>query len=182
MNNSLRTACVASSMLLAALLAGCASAPPAPTHLKAEVPGTRVTSVDTVQVVVNAPDAVKATADEKARLADKIKSRINATKGSVPGTGAPRSYSVELVLSRYEKGSAFARFMLAGLGQIHIDGKVTIFGMPEHQSLVSFDMSKTFAWGGAYGGSTTIDTIEDTYADGVAAQVTGQAEKPVAKK
>ena len=37
-----------------------------------------------------------------------------------------------------------------------------------------FALSKTFAWGGIYGASTTIETIEDTFADGVAATVTGQ--------
>jgi hypothetical protein len=145
--------------------------------MKSEVPGTRITVADTVQVVVNAPDSVKALPSDKERLAEKIQSRITTHKSAVASTGAPRPYSVELVLTRYEKGSAFARAMLAGLGQIHIDGKVTVFAMPEHQSLVSFDLAKTFAWGGIYGASTSIDTIEDTFSEGVAAQVTGQAEQ-----
>jgi hypothetical protein len=46
--------------------------------------------------------------------------------------------------------------------------------MPEHELLEKFEMQKTFAWGGIYGGMTTIETIEDTFADAVAATVTGQ--------
>jgi hypothetical protein len=38
------------------------------------------------------------------------------------------------------------------------------------------DLKKTFAWGGAYGAATSIEDIESTFADGVAAAVTGQKE------
>jgi hypothetical protein len=44
--------------------------------------------------------------------------------------------------------------------------------------LEEFDMQKTFAWGGVYGASTSIEEIEDTFADGVAATVTGQEHTP----
>jgi hypothetical protein len=61
--------------------------------------------------------------------------------------------------------------------------------MPDHTLLEKFDLQKTFAWGGLYGASTTMEDIEDTFADGVAATVTGQdhpsnaqkASPPVAK-
>jgi hypothetical protein len=52
--------------------------------------------------------------------------------------------------------------------------------MPGHTLLEEFDMQKTFAWGGIYGASTSMDEIEDTFADGVAATVTGQ-DHPVPK-
>jgi hypothetical protein len=46
--------------------------------------------------------------------------------------------------------------------------------MPNHVLLEDFDLQKTFAWGGIYGASTSMEQIEDTFADGVAATVTGQ--------
>jgi hypothetical protein len=50
--------------------------------------------------------------------------------------------------------------------------------MPAHTLVEEFDMQKTFAWGGIYGASTSIEEIEDTFADGVAATVTGQVHAP----
>jgi hypothetical protein len=84
---------------------------------------------------------------------------------------------VELLLTRYDKGNAFARAMLAGLGEIHIDGEVTLIELPERNQVGKFSISKTFAWGGIYGGTTSMDDIEQTFADGVAAAVTGQKEQ-----
>jgi hypothetical protein len=54
-------------------------------------------------------------------------------------------------------GNAYARSMLAGLAQIHIDVRVALIALPERQSLSEFDVSKTIAWGGIYGGATSID-------------------------
>ncbi len=72
--------------------------------------------------------------------------------------------------------------MLAGLGQIHIDGTVQLYQMPEHKLIGEFDMKKTFAWGGIYGAATGMEDIETTFADGVAAAVTGQSEQPSKEK
>jgi hypothetical protein len=36
-----------------------------------------------------------------------------------------------------------------------------------------FAISKTFAWGGIYGASMNMENIETTFAEGVAAAVTG---------
>jgi hypothetical protein len=113
---------------------------------------------------------------EKQRLADKIRMKIEDRKITNASNAAPRSYAVELHLTRYEKGNKVARFMLAGLGQIHIDGKVDLYQMPEHKLIGEFDLQKTFAWGGVYGASTSIEEIETTFADGVAAAVTGQSD------
>ncbi len=66
--------------------------------------------------------------------------------------------------------------MLAGLGQIHIDGEVKLVELPDRKQVGVFSVSKTFAWGGIYGGSTGIEEIEQTFADGVAAALTGQKE------
>ena len=40
-----------------------------------------------------------------------------------------------------------------------------------------FTIKKSFAWGGIYGGAVSMEDIERTFADGVAAAVTGQTEE-----
>jgi len=87
---------------------------------------------------------------------------------------------VDVTITRYEKGSAFARAMLAGLGQIHMDGNVTLYSMPAHTVVEDFSVQKTFAWGGIYGGTTTIEDIEQSFAEGIANALTGQGDKSAA--
>jgi len=108
-------------------------------------------------------------------VAQKIKSRIDARKLTNTASGEARSFQGALRVTRHEKGNWFARAMLAGLGQIHLEGKVSVYQMPAHTLVEEFDLQKTFAWGGIYGASTSMEEIEDTVADGVAASVTRQA-------
>jgi hypothetical protein len=169
----LATVCVG---LAAIALTGCASTAPKPQFAQKIVADARISAADTTAVTVDAPEDVKILPEEKVRLAHKIQDKINVRKSANVAVGAPKSYSVELHLTRYQKGSAVARFMLAGLGQIHIDGTVDVYQMPGHTRVGEFDLKKTFAWGGAYGASTSIEEIETTFADGVAATVTGQSD------
>lgn len=162
--------------MTAILLAGCAgTAPKAAYNQKIEV-NQRIASQDVASVTVEAPPDVKVLDSERARLAEKIDQKIKDHKAANAREGDARNYAVELKLTRYEKGSAFARSMLAGLGQIHIDGDVSVFALPDRQKVGDFHLKKTFAWGGIYGGATSIEDIEGTFADGVAAAVTGQEE------
>jgi Domain of unknown function (DUF4410) len=137
---------------------------------------------DAARVSVDAPDSVKILNSEKSRLAEKIQKKIDDRKIANAGYGTGKTYEVDLHLSKYDKGNAFARAMLAGLGQIHINGKVDVYEMPEHVLVGEFDLNKTFAWGGIYGVATSMEDIEDTFADGVAATVTGQEEAPPKQK
>jgi hypothetical protein len=55
---------------------------------------------------------------------------------------------------------------------------------PGNEKISDFLVAKTFAWGGIYGASTSMEDIERTFADGVAAALTEQqdAKKQDAKK
>jgi len=161
-------------VLLSALMGGCASTAPEAKFAKPMAADARIRASDTENVTLTAADTIKAAPEVHDRVKQKITSRIDVRKLTNPPEAAPRSFEVEVFVSRYEKGNAFARAMLAGVGQIHIDGTISVFQMPEHELLEKFEMQKTFAWGGIYGGMTTIETIEDTFADAVAATVTGQ--------
>lgn len=173
-----RSVVVAAAALAAVGIAGCAGTVPRAQFSHKMVTSGRVSSTDSVKADVDAADDVKILPEEKERLAEKIVSKINERKVANANAAAPRNYEVSLHLTRYDKGNAFARFMLAGLGQIHIDGTVSVFQMPGHTLVGEFTLKKTFAWGGAYGASTSIEDIENTFADGVAAAVTGQQEEP----
>jgi hypothetical protein len=178
-NNRLATVSLG---FIAIALAGCAGTPPKAQFSHEIVAEARVAAPDTTTVTVDAPEDVKVLPMERERLAQKIQLKIDARKSANVSVGAPKSYSVELHLTRYQKGNAFARAMLAGLGQIHIDGKVDVYLMPGHTLVGEFDLKKTFAWGGIYGAATSMEDIESTFADGVAAAVTGQKEEPPKQK
>ena len=62
--------------------------------------------------------------------------------------------------------------MLAGIGRIHVDAKVTVYALPNRKKKAEFDIDKTFAWGGIYGAVTSIEDVEQGFADGVAEAVT----------
>ena len=154
------------------LLAGCAGTPPKADFIQ-RTAAFRITAGDNVKVTVQGAHNVKMLPYEQERFAEEIQAKVAQGMQSNPEVGSPRSYEIDVLVTRYAKGNAFARAMLAGLGQMHIDGNVSVFQMPQHQRLESFGLSKTFAWGGIYGASTSIKDIENAYAEGIERTVTG---------
>jgi hypothetical protein len=66
--------------------------------------------------------------------------------------------------------------MLAGLGQMHINADVTMSDSTTKSNIAQYEVSKTFAWGGLYGGFTDIKVVEDGFAKAVAASILGRKE------
>jgi hypothetical protein len=64
--------------------------------------------------------------------------------------------------------------MLAGLGQMHIDADVVLTEPSTKEQLAKYDVTKTFAWGGMYGGFTGIKDVEDGFAKAVASAIAGK--------
>jgi Domain of unknown function (DUF4410) len=89
------------------------------------------------------------------------------------GAGQPTLHAT-VRLTRYDKGNAFARAMLAGLGSMHIDGKVSLKDPAKDANLGDYEVNKTFAWGGIYGASTSIEDVEVGFAEGVADAILGK--------
>lgn len=135
-----------------------------------------VSSKDGVKARVKADSNISILEVEKTRIAQRIEERTAAKKTHNASGAENKNYDVELTLTRYEKGNAFARSMLAGLGQIHIDGIVRMYELPNKKKVGEFTIKKTFAWGGLYGGTTSMEDIERTFADSIAATITGQKE------
>jgi hypothetical protein len=64
--------------------------------------------------------------------------------------------------------------MLAGLGQIHIDADVILREYEKNESLAKYEVKKTFAWGGIYGGATGIEEVETGFARAVVSVIFGE--------
>jgi hypothetical protein len=88
-----------------------------------------------------------------------------------PGSNA---ILAKVKITQYDEGNAFARWMLAGLGQMHIDAEVVLNDYTAGDELLRSQVTKTFAWGGLYGATTQITNIEDGFAKAVAASFTGK--------
>ncbi len=149
-------------------IVGCASTSPSANFTITPPEQQRVDANDVATVKLEPASEVSITAPEKQRLAQLIVSKIDAKKRENTNAADPKEYEFEVVVTRYEKGNAFARLMLAGLGQIHIDAHVTVFLLPARNKYAEFDIDKTFAWGGLLGASTNIEDVEHGFADGIA--------------
>ena len=75
---------------------------------------------------------------------------------------------MHIVFTGYDEGSSFARFMLAGLGQIRIGTDVTLRDEITDELLGRYEVSKQFAFGGIYGGATDMEDVEEGLAKGIA--------------
>jgi hypothetical protein len=64
--------------------------------------------------------------------------------------------------------------MLAGLGQIHIEADVSMIDTQGGATLGTWQVSKTFAFGGLYGGTTNIRDVERGFARSVAEVMNGK--------
>lgn len=168
--------------LVALFFSGCASSVPTATFSRELKAADRIAKGDTTKVTVVAKAGLDMLDVEKARFTQRIEAALAEKQALNPSHDPLRNYSVSVNVTKYDKGNAFARSMLAGLGQIHIDATVQVFTEPNHELVAEFDLKKTFAWGGIYGGVTTIEDIEKTFARGVASSLTGQNDKEPEKK
>ena len=157
-----------------AALAGCAGTPPKAEFIQKPPENVKVTAADKTVVNLAPATGVEMAQYEQDRLSQVIAGEIAKMKALNAGIADEHDYDVEVVVTRYQKGSAFARAMLAGLGQIHIDGRVTVYAMPDKAKVSEFTVEKTFAWGGIYGGTTRIEDVEPAFADGIATALTGR--------
>jgi Domain of unknown function (DUF4410) len=159
-------------VVIALAMVGCASTPPSANFTIKPPEQQRIDINDTVTAKLEPASDVSMIDTEKQRLSQLIVSEIDKKKLENSNAGEAREYEVDVVVTRYEKGNAFARFMLAGLGQIHIDAHVIVFTLPTKEKYAEFDIDKTFAWGGIVGASTKIEDVEQGFAEGIAEAVT----------
>jgi opacity protein-like surface antigen len=125
--------------------------------------------------VKNNPD-VALTATDNNRIQTQIVANLrkeypNKFKEVNPAKTDAQTLQAIVNITKYDKGNAFARFMLAGLGGMHIDADITLNDLSTGQCLGKSECKKTFAWGGIYGGSTKIEDIEEGFGKAAAASI-----------
>jgi len=112
------------------------------------------------------------------RIVQRIKAEINGQMPnaliSAPSSGGLQAVKMQVVITQYDRGNSFARFMLAGLGQIRIDGDVLLLDGASGEVVARYRVSKDFSFGGYYGASTKIEDVEVGFARSVAAVISGK--------
>ena len=129
-----------------------------------------------LQLEVTKTDDVDAHSSEMQRITSRIieaiwakeSDRFRMINSKKPDVAVLPTLHVMVRLTRYDKGNANARSLLAGLGQIHIGATVILRDQERDEMLGEYEVTKTFAWGGFYGASTYVDDVEIGFAEGVA--------------
>ena len=162
-------------VLLAVMVSACAESVTAPTVVQAIAPETKA-GVRVADVTAEATPGVPMTRYDFDRITARVKAEI---AGTVPGAlveggpaaGPPRAGStikINLVFTRYDGGNAFARFLLAGLGQIHVEADVIFLDAGSGEAVAKYQIAKDFSFGGIYGATTRIEDVEIGFAKSVA--------------
>lgn len=94
--------------------------------------------------------------------------------GEPPRDGAGEYLAAELTVTCYDRGSAAARALLAGLGSIRIAGELALSAAPGGRERGRYDLEKRFAWGGIYGAMTDIEDVEVGFAEAAAEAIVGK--------
>lgn len=144
------------------LLASCAM--PYVTFIETLPKGQYLDANDNAAVKIKADTGVIVEENEKQRFAQTIREEIDAQKLHNVDSVDKREFELEILVKHYEKGNAFARFILDGLGQMHIEAKVSMFILPERKKFTEFYLNKTFARGGIAGGAASIKQVEQAFA------------------
>jgi Domain of unknown function (DUF4410) len=124
-------------------------------------------------VAAEAMPGVAMTQLEIDRITQRVRAEILAKDAGAflakpPAADGTRPIKLKLVFTQYDGGNRFARFMLVGLGQIHIDADVLLVDATSGETLGKYEVSKQFAFGGLYGGFTSIEDVEKGFAKSVA--------------
>jgi hypothetical protein len=77
-----------------------------------------------------------------------------------------RPVNLSINFTAYDEGNAAARLMLMGLGQMHIDGDITIIDA-SGKTIGVYKISKQFALGGLVGATTSIKDVEGGFESSV---------------
>ena len=161
-----------SLLLIVLSLIGCASDAPNVRYAQRMRPEARILQDDKVRAAITSAPGVRISPYERDRFAEQIARAVREIAHG--GSRAPSAYVIQVQLTKYDKGSAVARTILAGLGQMHIAGNVSVY--EGSVRVAQFQIQKTFAWGGIYGGTTRIDDVEKGFSQGVANAVCGVSE------
>jgi hypothetical protein len=161
---------------------GCAGAKGKITTTSQPIDQTSLLKYTSLSIEMNKQPDVPMTSSDFERLTTLVANQIIKSNPSRfrlinKEPGDDQILLAKLTFTRYDKGNAFARAMLIGLGQIHIDADLLFIDKATGKELESLKISKTFAMGGLYGATTDIHSVEDGFTASVAAAILGEREK-----
>jgi len=156
------------------LSSGCAGSAAGYKVLQPLKEGVDLKSYTNLDLKAESKEKVPMTSDDMERIINKIIKKVQEEAPTRfeeinPTVTKPSTVQYAIIFTRYDKGSAFARAMLAGLGQIHIDADIDVKDKTEDEVLAKYRIKKTFSLGGIYGGTTGIEDVQDGFAGGVVA-------------
>jgi Domain of unknown function (DUF4410) len=161
------------NVLLLALSFGCATSGGGSDVRAPLAAGTDLTSFRALALEVAPNSGVTLPAGSADRIRMEVAERVarKAPGRFTDGPDAVPALEAGLTITRYDEGNAFLRFLLAGLGAAHIDGVLRLES--GGATLAEYDVNKTFAWGGIYGGATEMSEIEQGFAERAPALIVG---------
>ncbi len=145
---------------IAAVLAGCADSVSKPVPVLTMAPEQK-SSLKISDVTAEAAPGVEMTQYDLDRITGKLKGELSLRAARIMAAegDALDATTMKVVFRKYDAGNAFARAMLAGLGQIRIEADVLLIDAAG-TTVGQYQVSKAFAFGGIYGAATSIEDVE----------------------
>jgi len=152
---------------LALMLAGCAGSVSAPTVLQ-PLAAEQKASLRISDISADAASGVEMSDGDFGLICQKVKAYIEAqTPGIMVAQPSDQALRMKIHFTRFDRGNAFARAMLIGLGQIRIEANVTLEDA-SGKVFGSYAIAKDFALGGIAGATTSVEDVEVGFAKSVA--------------
>ena len=161
-----RILCIAA---FSALLAACAGSVSAPTAIAPLSPEQK-SALHISEITADADSGVAMGDGDFGIICQKVRGYIAAQSPGMLAEGAASPLKMKIHFTRFDRGNAFARAMLIGLGQIVIEATVTLQDA-QGVTVAQYKVSKDFAIGGVVGATTSVDDVEEGFAKSVAAVV-----------
>lgn len=148
-------------------LGGCAGSVSEPTAIQ-PLSAESIASLHISDVTADAASGVDVGDADLGLICQKVKAYMQAESPNVMAdpAGMPPAYVMKIHFTRFDRGSAFARAMLIGLGQIQIEATVDLDDA-SGKSVAEYKVSKDFALGGIAGATTSVEDVEDGFAKSV---------------
>ena len=156
------------------IMAGCAASPASYKTIQNINPDIVLKNYKTLELTaVKADDSVPITEVAMERIVDDIIGWIETENPDFydyinPTVVKEPAVQANIIFTKYDKGNAFARAMLAGLGQMHIDAELILKDKNAQKVIAKYEINKTFAWGGTVGAFTEIEDCEEGFAKAAA--------------
>jgi len=158
--------------LFGVMLTGCAGSVSAPTPVQ-PLSADQRTNLHIASVTADAASGLEMSDGDLDLICQKIKAYAqNEAPGVISDGGA--GLKMQVHFTKFDRGNAFARAMLAGLGQIRIEATVDLTDA-SGATVGEYKVAKDFAIGGMIGASTTVEDVEEGFAKSVVEIVKAKA-------